>query len=90
MVRTFYFHAQSEYENILVKIETDQKSKINFTEKALQQLNEFQRKEALKEREKMLNEKIKINQGDTGRASKTLDEQKSYFGLNVDNINRYG
>ena len=41
MVRTFYFHAQSEYENILVKIESDQKSKINFTEKALQQLNEF-------------------------------------------------
>ena len=90
VVRSFYFYAQNEYENILVKIETDQRSKINFTEKALQQFNEIQRKEAMKEREKVLNEKIKTNSGDTGKGAKSSEEQKRYFGLNVDNINRYG
>ena len=45
----------------------------------------------MKEREKMLNEKIKINSGETPKGvSKTIDDQKTYFGLNVDNINKYG
>ncbi len=39
VVRTFYFYAQNEYENILKKIQSDQHSKITFTEKALQEFN---------------------------------------------------
>jgi hypothetical protein len=39
VVRAFYFHAQNEYENILKKIQSDQQSKITFTEKALQKFN---------------------------------------------------
>ena len=35
VVQIFYYDAQEEYEKILIKIESDQKSKINFTEKAL-------------------------------------------------------
>lgn len=61
MVRTFYYYAQNEYENILKKIESDQQSKISFTEKALTEFNEFQRKEAIAERERRLNEQIKFS-----------------------------
>ena len=61
MVRTFYYYAQNEYENILKKIESDQQSKISFTEKALIEFNEIQRKEAIAERERRLNEQIKFS-----------------------------
>ena len=61
MVRTFYYYAQNEYENILKKIESDQQSKISFTEKALHEFNQIQRKEAIAERERRLNEQIKFS-----------------------------
>ena len=35
VVKSFFFCAQNEYENILSKIEINQKNKINFTEQAL-------------------------------------------------------
>lgn len=58
VVRTFFYYAQNEYEKILVKIESDQKSKINITEKALKEFDEMQRKQALIEREKKLNNQL--------------------------------
>ena len=48
----------NEYEKILIKIESDQKYKINFTEKALQEFDEMQRLQCLKERESKLNKNI--------------------------------
>jgi hypothetical protein len=74
----------------LKKIESDQHSKINASEKALKKFNELQRKEAMKEREKLLNAKIKLNNGEILKGNKNMDEQRSYFGFNVDNINKYG
>ena len=41
-----------------MKIESDQKYKINFTEKALQEFDEMQRLQCLKERESKLNRNI--------------------------------
>lgn len=41
VIRTFFYYAQNEYEKILLKIESDQKYKINFTEKALQEFDEM-------------------------------------------------
>jgi hypothetical protein len=38
----------------------------------------------------LLNKKIKMNNGDIVRGNKGIDEQRSYFGLNVDNLNKYG
>ena len=58
VIRTFFYYAQNEYEKILMKIESDQKYKINFTEKALQEFDEMQRLQCLKERESKLNRNI--------------------------------
>lgn len=44
----------------------------------------------MKEREKLLNQKIKMNNGEVARENKGIDEQRSYFGLNVDNLSKYG
>ena len=54
VVQKFYYDAQSEYEKILIKIGDDQKSKINFTEKALKQFDEIQRKQSLLDKEMRL------------------------------------
>ena len=54
VVQQFFYEAQNEYEKILIKIESDQKSKINFTEKALKQFDEIQRKQSVLERERRL------------------------------------
>lgn len=61
MVRSFFFYAQNEYEKILQKIEKDQLTKINFTEKALKEFNDLQRSEAMKDRERELNERLQNN-----------------------------
>ena len=58
VVRTFFYYAQNEYEKILIKIESDQKSKINFTEKALKQFDEIQRRQSMQERERKLNNNL--------------------------------
>ena len=54
LVRTFYYCSQNEYEKILQKIEMNQHSKISLSEKALQQFNDLQRDQAMKEREQKL------------------------------------
>ena len=61
LVRSFFFYAQNEYEKILQKIEKDQLTKINFTEKALKEFNDLQRSEAMKDRERELNERLQNN-----------------------------
>lgn len=40
LIHTFYFVSLKEYENILKKIESDQKFQIQLTEKALAQYDE--------------------------------------------------
>jgi len=65
VIRTFFYCAQNEYEKILLKIESDQKYKINFTEKALQEFDEMQRLQCLKERESNLNRNIDSEFDDT-------------------------
>lgn len=54
LIHTFYFVSLKEYENILKKIENDQKFQIHLTEKALAQYDEQQKREALIQRERML------------------------------------
>ncbi|CDW86377.1 UNKNOWN [Stylonychia lemnae] len=54
LIHTFYFVSLKEYENILKKIESDQKYQIQLTEKALAQYDEQQRREALNQREQLL------------------------------------
>ena len=87
LVRSFFFYAQNEYEKILKKIEQDQQNKINITEKALKDFNDLQREQAMKERERELNERLHNTKRE--KAIET-PQSKNYLGLNFEDINRMG
>ena len=56
LIHTFYFVSLKEYENILKKIESDQQFQMQLTEKALALYDEQQKREALQQRERDLDQ----------------------------------
>lgn len=78
LIHTFYFVSLKEYENILKKIESDQKFQIQLTEKALAQYDEQQRREALIQRERMLDEQRQIDQKNPKNDKDTVSHQPYY------------
>lgn len=56
LIHTFYFVSLKEYENILRKIESDQKYQMQLTEKALALYDEQQKRETLIQRERDLDQ----------------------------------
>jgi hypothetical protein len=54
LIHTFYYVSLTEYQNILKKIESDEKFQIQLTERALAQYNQQQRHAALVKKEEII------------------------------------